>query len=252
VCTEETVMGDAPLIVGVSGLRGIVGQSLTPEVAVRYGRALAWWLGRDREGPFRVALGRDGRAGGEMFEHAVASALLASGVDVVRTGPVTTPTMAVVVDGGSGDTFDAGVMVTASHNPQRWNGLKLIGGAEDGACAPKASDAAALVEAFESGRSLASGTVGFEAELDGAFLDHARAVWTSVVTHEGGDFTGRTIVVDSVNCAGADGADMLWGGSGARLIQLCGDGSGVFPHTPEPTAENLSGEGGLCATRCRG
>ena len=120
-------MSEAPLMLGVSGLRGIVGESLTPEVAVRYAAAFGAWL---RGGNVMVA--RDGRAGGETIYEAVIQGLLQSGCDVYEADVQMTPTVGCVIQ--SGQFIEAGVIVTASHNPQEWNGIKLLveGAAETG------------------------------------------------------------------------------------------------------------------------
>ena len=116
-------MSEAPLILGVSGLRGIVGESLTPEVAVRYAGAFGGWL-REREGdPVRVGLAADGRMGWQTIHAAAMAGLLASGCEVIDLGVLTTPTVGNAVDSFG---LDGAMQVTASHNPQEWNGLKCI------------------------------------------------------------------------------------------------------------------------------
>lgn len=254
-------MGEAPLIVGVSGLRGIVGQSLTPEVAVRFAGALGAWL-RGRTPRPRVAVGHDGRRGGRELAHVAMGALAGTGASVESIGPSTTPTMGCVVDGRG---LDAGVMITASHNPQEWNGLKVILGEPDGACAPSAATARAIVEAFEHGPGAGVGAAwvgaaeaGRVIEVDGSIGRHVEPLLARARTlgfggergsagGGGGGGGGRwTIVLDSVNCAGAAAAAMALPREAFHVVQLHGDGSGIFPHAPEPTAENLSGPGGLC------
>ena len=108
----------APLMISVAGIRGIVGQSLTPPVITRFTAAFAAGL---TPGP--VVVGRDARRSGPMVQRAVAAALMASGRDVVDLGLATTPTTAVAVEhlGAAG-----GVILTASHNPAEWNALKFL------------------------------------------------------------------------------------------------------------------------------
>ncbi len=233
----------APLMLGVSGLRGIVGESLTDEVAARWSRALAVWLRERNPGAhIRVAVGRDGRQGGERFEQCVTEALIASGCDVLTCGVLSTPTMGVTVAHGS---FDAGVVVTASHNPQQWNGLKAIVGNGSTASAPDGESAGRLVALFhESARP--------DGDTDGSLIEddlaptrtHVELVLRAL--ERVGPVGDAHAVVDSVNCSGAVGADLLTKALDVRMTQVYGDGSGIFPHTPEPTAENLSGQGGLC------
>src|SRR3954462_10580403 len=97
------------LIVSVSGIRGIVGESLTPEVAVRFGQALGGELGGGR-----VLIGREGRPSGPGPAHAAAAGLMAVGCDVQYLGVAPTPTVGVVTRMWQGA---GAIQVTASHNP---------------------------------------------------------------------------------------------------------------------------------------
>ena len=106
-------------IISVSGLRGIVGESLTPEVAIRYVCAFAGTLA---EGP--IVITRDGRTTGPMMADAVRAGLCAVGRDVIDAGIAATPTTGVLIR-----QHDAagGIQISASHNPPAYNGLKLFG-----------------------------------------------------------------------------------------------------------------------------
>src|SRR5437016_2141903 len=106
------------LIVSISGIRGIVGESLTPEVLVKYSAAFAEYCNRGT-----IVLGRDGRITGKVAGNIVSSTLLSMGCDVVALGVVPTPTVQLAVEqlGASG-----GISLTASHNPMEWNGLKFM------------------------------------------------------------------------------------------------------------------------------
>ena len=111
-------MAGTELIISVSGLRGVVGRSLTAQVARDY--ALAFGV---EHGGQRVVIGRDSRTHGEMLYYAAVSGLLEAGCEPVLAGCVATPTCGVLVQatGAAG-----GLMVTASHNPPPWNGIKLF------------------------------------------------------------------------------------------------------------------------------
>ena len=242
----------APLIVGVSGLRGIVGESLTPEVAVRFAGAFGGWL-RDKRGFGSVVLGHDGRRGGEVIYSAAKSALMWCGVDVVEAGRCTTPGLATAVDHADAD---GGLMVTASHNPQPWNGLKLMLNEpyqeEGGACAPPKAIADEIIARFRAGHAewLEWDGLGTSTIADDVNESHARLVWyaTDPRIDECEPEARPTFhaLLDSVNCGGGESAVAMLRMLGHRATQLFGDDSGLFPHTPEPTAENLSGAGGLC------
>ncbi|NOQ48818.1 MAG: phosphoglucosamine mutase, partial [Methanococcoides sp.] len=98
---------------GSSGIRGITNKEVTPDLALKVGLA----LGKTKRS---AVVGRDPRIAGEMIEHAIISGLLSAGCDVVRIGMVSTPTLAYATK-----DYDCGVMITASHNPAEYVGIKL-------------------------------------------------------------------------------------------------------------------------------
>src|SRR5436190_6519547 len=106
------------LKIGVSGIRGVVGEFLTPALACSFAQAFGTYV---RGG--RVVLGRDTRASGEMLTHAVACGLLAAGCEVVEVGILPTPTIQIYV---SATRAQGGIAITASHNPPEYNALKLF------------------------------------------------------------------------------------------------------------------------------
>jgi phosphomannomutase len=251
-------MSEAPLILGVSGLRGIVGESLTPEVAVRYAAAFGNWIGRQQESWGGVVVARDGRAGGELIYHAVIAGLIGSGCQVMPIGVATTPTVGVAVDEFG---YMGALIVTASHNPQEWNGIKALvfqhaeDHAEVGATtrAPSSTEAEEIIGLFKAGaRWSPAKYIGSLEGPENAVTKHLLRIHQAML---GLAPRGRVfrVVLDSVNTSGAAAAmELLRTGvlvpASMRhdVVQLHGDGSGIFPHTPEPTKENLSGEGGLC------
>jgi phosphomannomutase len=179
-----------------------------------------------------------------------------------------TPTAGVLV----GVHFaDAAFIITASHNPSEWNGIKLVVydgliresdlelmsgeevlGSTDqpGASAPSAAVAQELIARFHDGIckwSSQDEVGGLTNEMDATRL-HIEMIRDAFPLGSYREKLSRSfrIVLDSVNCSGSDPAIELCKVLGSTPIQLFGDGSGIFPHTPEPTRENLSGEGGLC------
>jgi phosphomannomutase len=106
------------LKIGVSGIRGVVGEFLTPALAAAFAQAFGTYAGRGR-----VVLGRDTRASGPMLEHAVACGLLSTGCDVVKVGILPTPTIQMYV---AASNAVGGIALTASHNPAEYNALKLF------------------------------------------------------------------------------------------------------------------------------
>ena len=110
---------------GTDGVRGVANQELSPELAFRVGRAGGYVLTRhsDRKRP-QVLVSRDTRVSGKMLESALIAGLLSVGIEVLRLGVVTTPGVAYLV---RAQEADAGVMITASHNPIEYNGIKYFG-----------------------------------------------------------------------------------------------------------------------------
>jgi phosphomannomutase len=108
------------LKIGVSGIRGVVGEFLTPQLACSFAQAFGTYVGVGR-----VVVGRDTRSSGEMLQHAITCGLLAVGCEVVDVGILPTPTIQVYV-GATGAR--GGIAITASHNPPEYNALKLFNG----------------------------------------------------------------------------------------------------------------------------
>ena len=115
---EAGVRGVHQLKISVSGIRGVVGDFLTPNLACAFAQAFGTYVG-----PGPVVVGRDTRASGEMIEHAVTCGLLAAGCEVVKVGVAPTPTIQVYV---AEIRARGGIAVTASHNPPEYNALKLF------------------------------------------------------------------------------------------------------------------------------
>src|SRR5438128_4161056 len=109
------------LMVGVSGIRGIVGKDLTEEIVARYARAVGLWATQRKP---LVVVGRDARESGPAFERAVVDGLASGGGSGVKVGVVPTPTVQLAVEHHAAG---GGIAITASHNPIEWNALKFIG-----------------------------------------------------------------------------------------------------------------------------
>ena len=227
-------------MLGVSGLRGTVGGTLTPPVVAQLAAAFAAWLKETRtpkSGPhFRVVFGRDSRPSGTWVRDAAVAALTASGVEVIDLDVVTTPGVAMMV---SRLNADAALIATASHNPIQWNGLKYLT-AESVALPP--DDAGALKKMFEEQRS------------DFVRVDKLIPPVKNTETHalhvkrvlDYVDVLGISskrfkVVLDSVNGAGSVAGSTLLSRLGCQLIHLNNTPNGQFPHEPEPIAKNLTG-----------
>lgn len=233
-------MNDAPLMLSISGMRGLVGQSLTPTVAARFGAAFGSWLwsnrrpGNDESQPPAVALGRDSRQSGPMIEAAVASGLAATGCRVIRVGILSTPGVAIAANHLKAD---GGMVITASHNPFPWNGIKPL--RHDGV-APPPEQVNDIIRRFKEDDFLYVGTdklVPFR-DFPAGDKHHVDEV-LALVDVDLIKSANLTATVDSVHGAGGDEAKHLLHALGVKLHHLYAEPTGDFPHTPEPTKENL-------------
>ena len=111
-----------PRLFGTDGVRGIVNETLTPEFVLRLALAIGTYFGKGA----RVLLGRDARAGNPFLTNIVIGALLSTGVKVYYAGLTPTPALQYYIKSRGG--FDGGVMITASHNPPEYSGIKVIAG----------------------------------------------------------------------------------------------------------------------------
>ncbi|QDU35513.1 Phosphoglucosamine mutase [Poriferisphaera corsica] len=229
---------EAPLMLSVSGMRGWVGQSLTPEVVARYGAAFGSWLKESLKSETKhphVVIGRDSRPSGEMFENAATAGLTSVGCKVTKIGIASTPGVAIM---GKHLQADGGVVVTASHNPIIWNGFKAL--RHDGV-APPADQAAIIIQRFQENDVQ---YVGVD-ELQPVSINHSAAEVhvEKVLEHVDIDAikkAGLHAVVDSVHGAGGLEAKLLLDKLNVKITHLYAEPTGIFPHIPEPTKENLS------------
>ena len=219
-------------MLSVSGARGIVGESMTPAVAADLARAFAELTKkRIRQPRPAFCLGRDSRPSSPMLARAVAEGLAAAGCDVIDLGVAATPTVSVMIGelGAAG-----GFVVTASHNPPEWNGLKCL--AADG-MAPGPQDVEAIARRFRERSSAAAegSAVCREAHGDRTHTERVLAH----VDPEAIRAAGFTVVLDSINGAGGGVGRLLLERLGCTLIHLHGEPTGDFAHDPEPTEANL-------------
>ena len=225
----------APLMLSVSGLRGIVGASMTPQTARRFARAVATDL-RVRQHPGRtVVIGRDGRgSGGELAQGAIAE-LQECGLDTMDLGIVATPTVSWMV---RAQRAAAGLVITASHNPIEWNGLKVI---DSTGAAPGAEAAGRISNWFNhENRDLTLGVPAGQS-LNGPDADalHAAAVAAQIDCAAVRRLMPR-VILDSINGGGARSGRLLLEKLGATVAQVNGEHTGSFAHTPEPLEANLT------------
>ncbi|HEX2612789.1 MAG TPA: phosphoglucosamine mutase, partial [Fibrobacteria bacterium] len=220
------------LMRSVSGIRGIVGPDFNPLVIAKYVNAFVQ-LTRAR----RVVVGRDTRPTGAMVERAVAAALQAAGAEAVMLGVATTPTVEMEV---TRHKADAGIIVTASHNPLEWNALKFLD--REGIFL----DESAVKKLFElvDGESFVwrdhAGVAGISSE-EGADAAHIAA--TLALPYVDVEAIRRRrfrVAYDAVNGAGSLIVPRLLQELGCEVFAIHVTPDGIFPHGAEPTPENLA------------
>jgi phosphomannomutase len=218
------------LIVSVSGVRGIVGETLTMPIAEDFGRAFATMLGAGKT----VVLGRDSRPSGADFARAITAGLNGGGVNVVELGIVTTPGAALMIKRLGAD---GGVVITASHNPAPYNGIKFMSPA--GVNLP-AAQAARLKDIWRNRRFTPADRPGAVAQNGDTHRLHIQAV-LAILDIDAIKRRKCTVVLDSINGAGCVPTARLLEQLGCRLIHVNGTPTGDFPHEPEPIVKNLTG-----------
>ncbi len=222
-------------MVSISGIRGIVGESLTPDTVIKYASAFGRYCSETTAGPPVVAVGRDGRKSGEVVAGLIVSALRASGVAVRSLGICPTPTVQLAVEYGHAA---GGISITASHNPIQWNGMKFI--APTGMFLD-ADENRTLWNLADSPPSYASwDTLGGMIDDEVWLQKHADAVFAlPYLDVESVRSRKLKVVLDCVNAAGGMIVPAFLRSLGCEVIEMNCDVSGVFAHTPEPVPENL-------------
>lgn len=218
-------------IISVSGLRGIIGETLTPEVAIRYAAAFA-----DCVPPGDFVLGRDSRPSGNMLAQAIQAGLQAVGRNTIDAGIVATPTLGILVR-----KYQAagGIQITASHNPAPYNGLKLF--TAEGRVIP-AEPGQNVLERYRGGKPAwcDHARLGRGFTCEDSVTAHLIAVLDTVDAVRIRQQHFR-VVLDSNRGAGSVLGRRLMHELSCRVTVLGGEPDGQFEHLPEPTAENLAG-----------
>ncbi len=227
-------------MIGVSGMRGTIGGTLTPAVVSRMAAAFARWLAETQKPAngkyFRIVFGRDSRPSGPWVRDAASAALGACGVEVIDLDIVTTPGVAMMVKHVGAD---AGMIATASHNPIQWNGLKLL--TRDSVAPPPAAaqHIRRLYDEDQPAWVRVEKLVAPQRNTETHAL-HVKRVLERVDVL--GISTRRfKVVLDSVNGAGCVATATMLNKLGCQVVHINATPDGQFPHEPEPTKENLVG-----------
>ena len=219
-----------PRLFGTNGIRGIIGQEMTVDLALRMGKSIGSVFA-----PGPVAVGRDTRTSGPMLRDAAVAGLLATGHDVVDAGVLPTPGLQYFVHTG---TFSGGVMITASHNPAEFNGIKVVDaqGMELARPEEEGIEARYFREDFALADWKGVGHVRFDGGAVGRYLEGI----LSRVDVERIRAARPRVVVDCANAAACGTSPALLSRLGCEVISLNGNPDGTFPgRPPEPVQENL-------------
>ena len=221
------------LMISVSGMRGLVGKDLTPELVSRHAAALGAWV-RSRGGT-RVVLGRDARTSGAMFALAATSGFQSVGMNVIDIGVVPTPTVQMAV---MHHRAGAGLIITASHNPIEWNALKFVGpdgiflNAEAGAAVRQFAEQGMPRAGWDGIGDVTRDSTAIERHLDAIF--ELPEIDVAAIKAR-----GFHVALDCVRGAGSPTMLPLFERLGVRVSGINLEPDGRFPREPEPTPENL-------------
>ena len=221
------------LLFGTDGVRGIVNSELTPEKALKIGQAVGSYL----QPGSRVLIGRDVRAGGDMIFHAITSGLQSQGIKVYYAGYIPTPGLQYILK--THDEYDAGIMVTASHNPPQYNGIKVL--SSQGIEISRDTERE-IEEIFFEGRFRHvrwNGIVDDVRMHDGVIEEYVEGILHHIDT-ELISSKNFKVVVDPANSVGTLVTPVLLRKLGVKVYTINGHLDPLFPgREPEPTVDSL-------------
>ncbi len=219
-----------PLKIGITGVRGIVGETFTPEVAVGFAQAFATYLDSGR-----ILVCRDTRLSGPMVRSAVVAGLLAAGCEVIDLGICPTPSLQLAV---TWLKADGGIAVTAGHNPAQWSALKFVRG--DGLYL-NPLQAEELLDIFHQGE-FAKATwnkIQTAIQLQDPIEHHIESLKNAFDT-SAIKARGLKVAVDCCNGACSRLIPRWLAELGCEVVAINDDPTATFPHQPEPTPETMA------------
>lgn len=216
-----------PLKIGITGVRGIVGQTFTPELVVQFAQAFGSYLDGGR-----ILICRDTRPSGPMIRSAVISGLLAAGCEVVDLGISPTPSMQIAVKSLNAD---GGIAITAGHNPAQWNALKFVRG--DGVYL-NPTQAEELLDIYHQGEFAKATWQTIKQTVQHAdAIPHHIEVLNNALRLE---LAKLVVAIDCCNGACSLMTPRWLESLGCEVLAVNDDPTGVFPHEPEPKAETMA------------
>jgi phosphomannomutase/phosphoglucomutase len=222
---------------GTNGIRGLVNVELTPEMAIKVGSSIGTFFGKNKN----LLLGHDARTSGPMFARAVISGLTAAGCNVYFAGMASTPAIQFAV---KNHKMDGGVIISASHNPPEYNGIKVIW--NDGIETSHEQETEIENIYFDNKIVFAEwDKLGKKHELEGINDEYAQAIKTHVDVAKIASKHFH-VVIDAANSVGGIAAPPLLRDLGCKVTSINANIDGTFPgRLPEPRPENL---GNLAST----
>ncbi len=219
------------LMVSVSGIRGIVGNGLDPQTIIKYTSAYADFCGKGK-----IILGSDGRISGEMVRNLVIGTLTAKGNDVIDIGICPTPTVLFNVKNLKAV---GGIQISASHNPNEWNALKLLNKNGEFMSPEENKKMISLLDKTENNYVTWNKL--------GKFSRYEKGLEEHINTVLGMDYINVTkirkrkfkVLLDCVNGAGSYSMPQFLEKLGCKVVAINSEKSGIFPRLPEPIPENL-------------
>jgi phosphomannomutase len=219
-----------PLKIGITGVRGIVGETFTPELAVDFAEAFGTYLDRGR-----ILVSRDTRPSGPMIRSAILAGLLAAGCEVVDLGVCPTPSMQLAVEWLNAE---GGIAITAGHNPWQWNALKFVRG--DGLYL-NATQGEELLDIFHQGEFAKAtwDTIQQSIKSVEPIEQHIEVLQKSFAVDA---IRSRkfTVAVDCCNGACSYLSPKWIASLGCEVLAVNDDPSAPFPHAPEPKPETMA------------
>lgn len=213
-----------PLKIGVSGVRGVVGETLTPDLIVGFAQAFGTYLG-----PGRILVCRDTRPSGPMVAAAVMAGLLNTGCDVVDLGICPTPSLQLAVRWLGAD---GGISITAGHNPAHWNALKFV--RQDGLYLTP-GQAEELLDIYHQGRFEKATWDRMRTRVElGEAIQHHLDVLSASFDLAAPRRRRLKVAVDCCNGSCSLLAPRWLATLGCEVLAINDDPSSPFPHTPEP------------------
>ena len=219
-----------PLKIGITGVRGIVGETFTPELVVDFAESFGTYLDRGR-----ILICRDTRPSGQMIRSAVVAGLLAVGCEVVDLGICPTPSMQLAIDWLKAD---GGIAITAGHNPWQWNALKFV--RSDGLYL-NATQGEELLDIFHQGEFAKAGwdTIKQTIQTADAIDAHIRVLDQSFAV-DAIRAKKLTVAVDCCNGACAFLSPRWLASLGCEVLAVNDNPNAPFPHAPEPRPETMA------------